>query len=428
MNLPIPSQLCLLFLLGQLERPLVAATDPPFRISISVSPFTELLFKSGVTFTDGNVTARTPEELQRLFMAYGANEVYARIATARSQTRGFGDHSLARGLERARMARALHLDFNPELGLFGDYGDIRCQPSPDLAGYPKIKAPATWTELSLDEMLPLLRSYAASVARAILQTGAHVRIWDLGNEVEFGMAGVAPRPMPGGCDDSSGADWYRAPDRVDPAIGKMSIVELLRMDDVQRIAWLRAHIWPHQARMFAALAAGIRSADRKARFSTHVSGNFAVLPADAVAFYTAMRDGGFTPDELGFSFYPTASSRPPRRLEAFRETIAAVRKELHRPVFVAEFGYPAERMTVGAFANWNNAVDGFPLTAAGQADFYRDFAAWAVGHGVSGVRPWAPEAVVPGWDPFALFAASGKTAMARPALKALADGAASRKP
>jgi hypothetical protein len=96
-------------------------------------------------------------------------------------------------------------------------------------------------------------------------------------------------------------------------------------------------------------------------------------------------------------------------------------------VFVAEVGYPAAKMTVGAFTDWNHAAEGYPLTARGQADFYRELAAWAVGAGVSGLRPWAPEAVIPGWGPFALFSVAGKTATASPALRALADGAAGKR-
>ena len=174
----------------------VCQGQQPFRISLSVSPFTELLFKRGIVFTDGQVTARNAEELQRLYVRYGANEVYARIATTRSYRTGFGDHSLNKGLERARLAKALNLPFNPELGLFNIYGDIRCQPSPDFSEYPELKVPGDWPALSLEQMLPALRSYGAIAAREILKTGVKVRIWDVGNEVEFGTAGIAVRPMP----------------------------------------------------------------------------------------------------------------------------------------------------------------------------------------------------------------------------------------
>src|SRR5260370_22323224 len=86
-----------------------------FRVSLSVSPFIEMALSKGVEYTDGKLTAKTAEELQRLFMAHGANEVYARIGTNRKYSRGFGDHSLERGHERGKMAKNLKITFNPEV-------------------------------------------------------------------------------------------------------------------------------------------------------------------------------------------------------------------------------------------------------------------------------------------------------------------------
>ncbi|MBZ5525715.1 MAG: arabinogalactan endo-1,4-beta-galactosidase [Acidobacteriia bacterium] len=393
-----------------------------FRVAISISPFAELIFRAGITFSDGRVTAKNPEELQRLFVSHGANEVYARIATNRKHTNGFGDHSLEKGLERARMAKTLNLPFNPELGLFNNYGDVRCQPAPDFRDYPEIKVPGPWTSLTIEQMLPVLRAYGAMAAKEILATGAKVRIWDVGNEVEFGTAGVAVNPLPGGCNDTAGgAGWYAAPDAVDPAIGKMSAMDLLRMSEAQRIAWLQAHIWPHEAKILAAVAEGIRSVDPHAKFSTHVSGVSAVLPAQAVAFYKAMKAGGFAPDELGVSYYPTSSTNPPDRLRTFKDTATAMQRELGKPVFIAEFGYPSARMTSGFI--WNDAIKGYPQSPEGQASFIRDLAAWGRESKVlSGIRPWAPELAVSGWGPMSFFELGGKSAIARPVLSAIVEG------
>jgi len=393
-----------------------------FRISLSVSPFIELRFRNGTTFTDGNTTAKDPTELQKMFIRHGANEVYARIATTQEYRTGFGDHSMNRGLERARMARALNLPFNPELGLFNIYGDVRCQPPPDFSGYPEIKVPGAWSSLSLRQMLPILRLYGASAARQILSTGVKVRIWDLGNEVEFGTAGVAVQPMPGGCDDTMGGPgWYRPPDAVDPAIGQMSVIELMRMPEARRIAWLQAHLWPHEAKILAAVADGIRSVEPHARFSTHVSGIASVRPALAVAFFKAMREGGFAVDEPGASYYPTSSPDPPDRLQAFKDMAASVHRELARPLFVAEFGYPSAKMESGFV--WNDAVKGYPLTPEGQANFIRDLAAWGAGTGIlSGIRPWAPDLAGTPWGPMSFFEFEAKTATARPALDAIMEG------
>ena len=395
------------------------ASAQDFRVSVSVSPFAETILNTGTRFTDGTATAATTIELQQLFVRHGANEVYARINTRQQFTGGAGDHSMNRGLERARMAASLHLPLNPELGLFASYGDIRCQPAPDFSDY-HISLPAPWEDLSLDQMLVALRVYGAAAARQIIDTRVAVGIWDLGNEVEFGVAGVAVKPMPGGCDASAGASQdYRPPNRIDPAIGAMSALTLAQMNPSQRVAWLTAHLWPYEARMFAAVAAGIRSVEPNARFSTHVSGLASTEPEVAAAFFRAMKDGGFLVDEAGASFYPTSSANPPNRLQAFKDMALAVKVAIGRPVFIAEFGYPSDRM--GGPFSWNDAVPGYPQTADGQAAFVRDLVTWGRKEAViSGIRPWAPELTAPDWAPMSLFSRNGRTVTARPALDAFA--------
>lgn len=395
---------------------------PPFRVSVSVSPFAETVFSAGIVYTDGRSTARSATELQRLFQNHGANEVYARIATSQKYRGGSGDHSMNRGLERARIAKELDLPFNPELGLFGVYGDIRCQPPPDFSDYPAIKTPAPWSSLTIGQMASALRAYGALAADQILATGVKVRIWDLGNEVEFGTAGVAVQPMPNACDDTAGGHgWYRAPDRVDPEIGQMSMLKLMQMPEETRIAWLEAHLWPHEAKLLAAVASGIRSVDPSARFSTHVSGLTAVRPAQAAAFYKAMRDGSFAVDEMGMSYYPTSSDGPSDRLQAVKSTVEALYQETGKPVFIAEFAYPSKIMT-GPFP-WNEALRGYPQTAGGQAAFLRDFVSWGAATGmISGIRPWAPDLATLPWGPMSLFSIAGRTATAKPALDAIVEG------
>ena len=392
---------------------------PVFRVSVSVSPFVETVLRAGVRFTDGAHTAGTTEELERLFVSHGANEVYARISTRQSLVRGAGDHSMDRGLSRARLAAALRLPFNPELGLFGSYGDIRCQPPPDFGDYRDIVLPGAWSSLTLEQMKSALRRYGAAAAKQIVATGATVDIWDIGNEVEFGVAGVAVRPIPGGCDAAAGAtSVYEAPDKIDRAIGRMSVVQLAQMDPARRIAWLREHLWPYEAQLLAAVAAGVRSIEPGARFSTHVSGMAATQADVAAAFFTAMKSGGFDVDEAGVSYYPTSSANPKDRLQAFKDMATAVKAAIGRPVFIAELGYPAATMS-GPFT-WNDAVPGYPLTEDGQARFIRDLVTWGRHDGVlSGIRPWAPDLVAPGWAPMSMFVRQGgRVVRARAALDA----------
>jgi arabinogalactan endo-1,4-beta-galactosidase len=403
-----------------------ASPAQEFRLSLSVSPFTEIVLKSGLSFNDGSITATTVEGVQRLFVNHGSNEVYARIATTQKYTTGFGDHSMDRALERARIAVALHLPFNPELGLFNVYGDIRCQPAPDFSDYPMIKQTASWASLTLDRMEAALRVYGAAASRQILATGVRVRVWDLGNETEFGVAGVAVRPVLGSCDDTAGGhDWYRPPDAVDPAIGEMTFQALMQMPEVRRTGWLAEHIWPYEARLLAAVANGIRTVDRKARFSTHVSGIASTEPTFAIAFFKAMKRGGFSADELGVSYYPTSSAFPKDRLQAFKDMAKAAQRELGRPVFIAEFGYPAA--TMGGMFKWNDTIAGYPATPNGQASFLRDLVAWGKSEKViSGIRPWAPDLALATWAPMSLFEPDGKVLKPRPSLDVLHDRAASK--
>jgi arabinogalactan endo-1,4-beta-galactosidase len=206
--------------------------------------------------------------------------------------------------------------------------------------------------------------------------------------------------MSGACDDTSGPNWYRPPDRIDPEIGKTSVDALMRQPEPKRIAWLSQHLWPHEARLLAAAAEGIRSSDPNARFSTHISGISATRPAQAVAFFQAMRAGGYSPDELGLSYYPSSGTEP---LAAFQRTVSELHQKLDRPVFLAEFAYPSRPMTGGPFGSWNHALAGYPLTPEGQSALVRDLVAWGRDHGFSGIRPWAPDLALPGWSPMSWF-------------------------
>ena len=164
--------------------------------------------------------------------------------------------------------------------------------------------------------------------------------------------------------------------------------------------------------------------DPNAQFATHISSSY---HADfAAAFYGAMFEQGFTPDQLGVSFYPSAANEEisaTRRVQALKETVVRLHDEFERPVFIAEFAYPAEEPSSGPFASWNHPVDGYLFTEAGQASFVRDLASWAAASEVAGIRPWGADLVDAGWAPFALFTRdSANSSRKRPALTAFSEG------
>lgn len=392
-----------------------ACKDPRlFRNSLSVSPFTEQVLEAGVALTDGIRVASTVEEIQKLLNDHGATEVYARIATRRVtgiEDEGGAEMGWERGLQRAALARTLHRPFNPELGLFRAYGDSSTwQEPPDFSSYPQIKLPGEWLSLTIEEMLPPMRQYGELVARQILSTGARVNYWDLGNEVEMGIAGVAVYPLFPNSE-------YQPPNNVDPAIGEMSCETLIAMPDEQRIEWCNAHLWPYIGQLLAAVATGIRSVHRKAKFSTHIAGIGAKTTQITTAFWRTMAAQGYLPDLFGNSFYPSAPPpiAPPEPLTVLSDAAKELREAYGRGSFIAEYGYPSEAMEPPY--PFDVPVPGYPLSPEGQAAYTHDLVVKGVSEGwLVGLRPWAPDFCTGSWGPMSWFAKEGQPRQAKPAL------------
>jgi hypothetical protein len=395
--------------------------NPVSRIGLGATSFSDSMFVGGFAFTDGQREARTTADLQRMMMAHGGNEVFTRLGSSRTvvgRRRGSG---IAAALVRGALARSVDLPLNPELLLCAQYGDMGGQPEPDFSGFPEIKLSRPWHELGIAEMCEAMRIYGRLTAREILENGATVNVWDIGNEVEFGIAGVAIPPLD---PRIGGADWrYKAPDNVDPEIGKMTLGRFFTMAPPERVAWGKAHLWPYVGRIMAAVAEGIREVDPKAVFATHASAIASLMPEVFVGFYEALDAAGFRTLDLGVSYYPTNTKVIHDRFALFKKTVCTAMERLRRPVYIAEFGYAAGPVTYGG-QDWANPVDGYPCTPKGQADFLRDLTEWGVRSGaISGIRPWAPDFVGSTWQGMALFEApKDGVSMARPALFAIQEG------
>ncbi|HET9159333.1 MAG TPA: glycosyl hydrolase 53 family protein, partial [Caulobacteraceae bacterium] len=292
-----------------------------------------------------------------------------------------------------------------------------------FADYPQIKLKRPWSQLSIGEICDAVRLYGNLVARQILDTGVKVSVWDIGNEVDLGIAGVAMPPFVPGI---AGGNWtYQPPDGVDPEIGKMTIANFFKMSINDQVGWGKQHLWGHVGSVLNAMADGIRKVDPKATFATHVGGLAAQSAELMVGFYEAVEAKGFKTPALGTSFYPTAypyfSINPNEdRLVLYNKVAALVQKRLKKPLYIAEFGYAAGPMNYGG-QSWANPVPGYPINAEGQARFLHDLVAKGVKNGtLAGIRPWAPDFVGGGWQPMALFETpvSG-VSRARPGLAAI---------
>ena len=401
--------------------PLVEKIEIPnekFRLALSVSPFSEYVL-SNVSISDGKYEATNVEELQKLFMIHGSNELYQRISTLKYSPQGEdADHGWGRGIERAKLAAKLGLPFNPEISLFDGYGDGGTQyDSPNFKDYPEIQVPeGDWRLLTLQQMLPPLRQYGAAIAKQILDTGVTVNYWNLGNEIDNGIAGVAlEAPIP----SSTHAEFIPAIN-VDPLIAQHKTLDWLELSEDERIAWEKKHLWPYIAQILSAVKEGILSVDPNAKFSTHTT---AILnyqsPKVILAFYDTLAENGFIPDQFGTSLYPTSGyfgGYNAEYLENFKSIALALKSKYNRKIFIAEYGYNDIPVTAGAYT-WNFPPVGYQLDEQGAANFTKTLIKWGIeSDTLAGVRPWAPDYVVSTaskvpsetWQPFSLFHINGK--------------------
>ncbi|WP_391570708.1 glycosyl hydrolase 53 family protein [Cohnella sp.] len=424
-KIALSAVLALAVLLPAASGPEVNATTP-FRIGLSISPFADSQLAAGVKYTDGVMTADDVAELTTLFQNHGANEMFVRVSTDLAYPTVGTNHSLTRALERADTAIGANLPLNVELGLWKHYGDFAGQPQPDFSEYPSITLPGAWETLTLTQMTDVLEQYGALVAQEFYDAGVTVNVWDLGNEVDFGTAGVSVAPMPGAYESEQGANWYKAPDGVNPTIGTESVSSLLAMTETDRIAWLETNLWPYEAQLLNAVREGILTVFPNAEFSTHISQS---LSANfAIAFYEAMEVNGFPIDQLGFSLFPSAFASSSDSLLVFQYAMKAVKDHFGKPIFLAEFAYPSGPMS-GTYAAWGNQQKGYQLKPEGQTELLKDLASWAAAMGFSGIRPWAPDLVHNGygWEPLALFSSNPSSSLTKTAhgsVDSIAVGAA----
>jgi len=338
-------------------------TRADFRTGLCATSFADGVFKDGVVYEDGLTKAANMLELQRLMMARGGNELFARLGSSRTPGPRSSEASMVAAQRRARLARSVDVAFNPEFLLCAHYGDMAGQPEPDLSGYPGIALSRPWHELGIKEMCDALRVYGKIVAREILDTGVKVNVCDIGNEIEFGIAGVAIPPMAAGI---GGPGWkYKAPDAVDPEIGKMTLGRFFMMPSREQVAWGQAHLWNYTGRILAAVAEGIREVDRHARFATHASAIAALMPEVFVGFYQSLDAMGFRTEQLGVSYLSdqhqdnSRSSQPLQEDRGPRNGAAAA-STVHRRIRLCGGTGHLQRLELGQSCRQLSLYPGWP--------------------------------------------------------------------
>ncbi|QOV89122.1 glycosyl hydrolase 53 family protein [Humisphaera borealis] len=256
--------------------------------------------------------------------------------------------------------------------------------SENWADMVKQPAPAVWKDLDEPAKLAAIEAYAERVTRHFSRHGHDIDLFEIGNEIDFGICGVFEE------------EW---PKRVS-------------------IEYMSQRIWPRMTPILTAAQRGVRKARPNARFILHLAQW--QEHAYCVAFWKHMIDAGVAVDVAGISYFPTSAEDPARRtLAYFDQTLTAIHEAIRRPVIVCETAYPSSAKFDGQFSAWNKPIEGYDLSAAGQGKWVADFLAIARrNRALEGVYYWSPEWYASGpvnWTPFAMFDEEG---IARPAFGA----------
>lgn len=392
------------------------AESEAFRVALSLSPFSPNQFDKGYSFVIGDKTASTPEELQQIYRDLGSTEMYVRIATKRHVTdedvvdgkpdENANVHTFDQGIRLCQIAAALDIPINPEIMCAYTYMDMDRIQAPRFEEYPEIYALQNgkkWSELSLDEICVVLEAYGEFVADAILETGCTVRNWNLGNEANFGFAGVG----------------MGAESAVDEELGKASAIKRYTAA-LFSVWWMKKHVWNYNAKEFAAVKNGILRAYFKrnmdvsnVKFSTHIA-TVTFTPRCCATYFKFMAMNGYAVETAGISYYPSAPALSFNKKKLLTKTVARINKKCKVPVFIGEFSYPSGKMS-GPFASWNKKVDGYNHDQKGQADMYSYVVSWGKQNGMAGIRYWAPD--YEGWYAMSMFEFSNKVGTAKTILK-----------
>ena len=398
-----------------------------FRVALSLSPFTLNQFDQGYTFKVGNKTATTPAELQRIYRDLGSTEMYVRLATKRHKTynadgtldnttdgkkdENANVHTFDQVMQSCRIAASLDIPINPEVMCAYIYMDMDGTQAPRFyeSDYPELYAKPEfanimrgkeWKDLSLAEICTVLEIYGEFVGDSILATGATVNDWNLGNEANFGFAGIG----------------IGTPNSFDKKLAKAGQMKRY-MSSLFSLGWLKKHVWCYNVQQYAAIKRGILKAYEKAgkdasnvKFSTHIA-TVTSTPRATCAFFKYMMENGYDLQTAGISYYPSAPAMSFNKKKMFTKTVTRINKKCGVPVFIGEFSYPSENM-VGPFAGWNKQLKGYKKDQQGQADIYRDVIAWGKEHGLIGIRYWAAD-YEGEWYPMSMFEFENKVGTAK---------------
>jgi arabinogalactan endo-1,4-beta-galactosidase len=245
--------------------------------------------------------------------------------------------------------------------------------SENWSDYVKQPAPAAWQGLAFAEKLAKVSAYSENTARYFHQLGVDAELFEIGNEIDFGICGEFEEA------------WER------------------RFD----YAHMQKQIWGKAAQVVRAAEQGVQRVYPRAKFVLHLTQWW--NPDFCTIFLASMRQHEVRIDFLGLSFFPSSGLSDKNTFSALGQNVRKVVEKSGRPVILCECAYPSIPKFGGQFASWNKEVPGYPLSQAGQKKWIADLLSFCRSEkNIQGAFYWSPEWYPEEmWKAFALFGEDG---------------------
>ena len=245
--------------------------------------------------------------------------------------------------------------------------------SENWSDYVKQPAPAAWKGLAFSEKLTKVSAYSENTARYIRELGVDAEIFEIGNEIDFGICGEFEEA------------WERR----------------------FNYAHMQKQVWSKAAQVIRAAEQGIQRAYPRAKFILHLTQWW--NPDFCIVFLETMRHHDVQVDFVGLTFFPSSGLSDKNTFSALGQNVEKIVEKARRPVIICEYAYPSTPKFGGQFAAWNKEVAGYPISQTGQKKWIADFLAFCHSEQqIQGAFYWSPEWYPEEmWKAFALFGEDG---------------------
>ncbi len=209
------------------------------------------------------------------------------------------------------------------------------------AGEGRQARPPEWAGLTEAEVEIKVQQHAATVATYYRSLGLDIEVFEIGNEIDFGVCGIRL------------GETIAVPKGVNP---------------INDPTWMRDNVWNLGAPLLKAAIRGVRTVYPNAKILLHVAGfGYSTANIAATGFFQSMVDLGVPFDIAGLSFpYQFNGPDVSQPYFANADFLATLNQiaTLGRPLQIVEFSYPADPAGTS-----KTPAARYPFTPAGQAAF-----------------------------------------------------------